>query len=103
MPRPPPLTLSKADLLALLVRVDGDQKSSARALAMETAFRRRISTHVNSLPTKDAAFAKFNNSPFVVMFYAFQQGFTRISEIETAILPAKVFSRRMAPPSEAPY
>jgi len=92
MPHPKSLALSKADLLASLVRVDSDQKASARALAMETEFRSRITAHVHSLPTKDAAFAKFNTSPFVVMFYAFQQGFTRISEIEKAILPAKVFS-----------
>jgi hypothetical protein len=92
MPHPEALALSKADLLASLVRVDGDPAASARALAMETEFRSRISSHVHSLPTENASFAKFNTSPFVVMFYAFQQGFTRISEIEKVILPAKVFS-----------
>lgn len=92
IPRPEGLTLSKAGLLASLVRVDSDQASSARALAMETDFRARISNHIASLPTKDAKFAKFNTSPFVLMFYTFQHGFTRISEIEEAILPAKVFS-----------
>ena len=92
IPRPEALTLSKAELLASLVRVDSDQGSSARALAMETDFRTRISSHIESLPTKEAKFAKFNTSPFVLMFYTFQHGFTRISEIEEAILPAKVFS-----------
>lgn len=59
---------------------------------METDFRSRITSHVQSLPTKDAKFAKFNTSPFVLMFYTLQHGLTRISEIEDVILPAKVFS-----------
>jgi Type II restriction endonuclease EcoO109I len=92
MPRPEALTLSKADLLRSLVRVDGDAGASNRVLAMETDFRTRISSHVQSLPTKDANFAKFKTNPFVLMFYTLQHGFTRISEIEEAILPAKVFS-----------
>ena len=92
MPRPKALVISKADLLASLVRVDSDQMASARALAMETEFRSRIKAHVQNLPTTDAALGKFNTNPFVVMFYAFQHGFTRISEIEKALLPAKVFS-----------
>ena len=92
MPRPAALTLTKADLLKSLVRVDRDMESSERALAMETDFRTRITSHVQSLPTKDARFAKFNTSPFVLMFYALQHGYTRICEIEEAILPAKVFS-----------
>lgn len=92
MPRPEALTLLKSELLRALVRVDGEKASSDRALEMETDFRTRITSHVQSLPTKDAKFAKFNTSPFVLMFYALQHGFTRISEIEEAILPAKVFS-----------
>jgi hypothetical protein len=92
MPRPEALVLSKADLLRSLVKVDGDKGSSNRALAMETDFRTRITSHLESLPTSDAKFAKFNTSPFVLMFYTLQHGYTRISEIEAAILPAKVFS-----------
>jgi hypothetical protein len=92
MPRPDALQLSKEDLLNSLVRVDGDRKSSNRVLAMETEFRTRIQGHIESLPTADARFAKFNTSPFVLMFYTLQHRFTRISEIEEAILPAKVFS-----------
>lgn len=92
IPRPETLTLSKEYLLRALTHVDNDQDSSERALAMETDFRTRISSHIESLPSKDAKFAKFNTSPFVLMFYAFQHGFTRICEIEEAILPAKVFS-----------
>ena len=59
---------------------------------METDFRARITSHLDSLPTADAKFSKFNTSPFVLMFYTLQHGYTRISEIEAAILPAKVFS-----------
>jgi hypothetical protein len=92
MPRPEALKLSKAKLLETLVRVDSDKQSSDRALEMENDFRTRIANHVQSLPTKDAKFAKFNTNPFVLMFYTLQHGFRRISEIEEAILPAKVFS-----------
>jgi len=92
MPRPEALVLTKADLLRSLVQLDGDTASSNRALAMETEFRTRITSHIESLPTSDARFAKFNTSPFVLMFYTLQHSYTRISEIEKAILPAKVFS-----------
>lgn len=92
MPRPEAHILKKADLLNSLVQVDGNNDSSNRALAMETDFRTRITGHIKSLPTSDAKFARFNTSPFVLMFYTLQHGYTRISEIEAAILPAKVFS-----------
>lgn len=92
MPRPEVLVLTKEHLLQSLIQVDGDKASSDRALAMETEFRTRILSHIESLPTSDARFAKFNTSPFVLMFYTLQHGYVRISEIEEAILPAKVFS-----------
>ncbi|MBL9092305.1 MAG: hypothetical protein JNL96_13855 [Planctomycetaceae bacterium] len=92
LPRPDALALRKLDLLETLRRVDGDKAASDRALAMETDFRTRITSHIQSLPTADAKFANFNTSPFVLMFYALQHGYTRISEMEEAILPAKVFS-----------
>ena len=92
LPRPSPLIITKAGLIDALALLDQDQEASSRALAMETDFRDRITSHVESLPTQDAKFARFNTSPFVLMFYALQNGFTRISEIESAILPAKVFS-----------
>jgi hypothetical protein len=92
LPRASALVLSKADLLRTLLRVDGDELASARVLAMETDFRTRITSHVDALPTSAAKFARFNTSPFVLMFYALQHGMSRIGEIESAILPAKVFS-----------
>ncbi len=92
IPRPGKFTLTKAQLLDALVAVDKDDASSSRVLAMETGFRQRISGHIASLPANDAKFAKFNTSPFVLMFYALHKGLSRISEIESAILPAKLFS-----------
>ncbi len=92
MPRPEALILTKESLLRSLVQVDRDRPSSDRVLAMENDFRARINSHLESLPTANAKFAKFNTSPFVLMFYTLQQGFTNIGQIEEAILPAKVFS-----------
>jgi Type II restriction endonuclease EcoO109I len=92
MPRPEALVLSKEALLRSLVQVDGDKASANRVLAMETEFHERIENHLESLPAADAKFARFNTNPFVLMFHTLQHGYTRISEIEEAILPAKVFS-----------
>jgi hypothetical protein len=39
-----------------------------------------------------AQFEKFNTSPFVLLFHAMQRGYTRVSQIERDILPAKTFS-----------
>ena len=92
MPHPDVVTFTKAELLRSLVRVDKSPASSKRVLAMETEFRTRIKNHVQALPTSDAKFSKFFTSPFVLMFYALQNGLQRIGEIEQVILPAKVFS-----------
>ncbi|NJL27914.1 MAG: hypothetical protein HC897_08455 [Thermoanaerobaculia bacterium] len=92
MPRPKPLVLSKVELLDFLVRVDRDEASSARVLAMETELRRRIIRHLEALSSTHAKFAKLNTNPFVLMIYAFQNRFCRIGEIETLIMPAKIFS-----------
>ncbi len=61
-------------------------------LALESDFRKRISTHVAALPADSSRFSKFNTSPFVLMFYAKQKGYHFVSEIEQDILPAKLFS-----------
>ncbi len=58
---------------------------------METDFRGRIAQHVESLPLEDAKLAKFNTNPFVLMFHCFNKGYKHIREIESDILPAKVF------------
>lgn len=61
-------------------------------LRLETAFRRKIDSHITSLPAGDANFKKFNTSPYVLLIHARQKNYTRISEIESDILPAKQFS-----------
>lgn len=92
MPRPASHVIAKSDLLHLLSVVDSDPEAKRRVLAMETDFRRRIDVHVESLPLKDAKFAKFNTNPFVLLFHSRNKNLKHIREIEQDILPAKVFS-----------
>ena len=92
LPRPTSRQLVKGELLQLLQAVDSDEAAKQRVLRMETVFRQRIVSHVESLPTHDARLRKFNKSPFVLMFYSLQHHYSHIREIEKAILPAKVFS-----------
>ncbi len=92
LPRSEETVLSKLNLLDELKDVDLSNDARTRVLAMETAFRQRISNHVAGLPVESASFQKFNTSPFVLMFYAKQKGYSNISEIEEDILPAKLFS-----------
>lgn len=82
----------KGKLLDQLIEVDLDQASSQRARSMELAFKSRISSHVGSLPSNDAEFKKFFTSPYVLMIHAMKNGYTKISQIEHDILPAKLFS-----------
>jgi hypothetical protein len=86
------VVLHKADIFRLLERIDKDDAARKRVLDMETSFRTKISTHLKGLPEKDAKLRKFNTSPFVLMFYARQQGYRTVAQIEKAIVPAKVFS-----------
>lgn len=76
----------------MLRRIDDDLLARHRTLAMETEFRERISGHVASLPVRSANFAAFNTSPFVLMLYCRQKRYRSVSEIESDILPAKLFS-----------
>lgn len=92
LPRPDETVLSKAVLLEELKSIDSSDDARARVLAMETAFRKRISSHVAALPAESSSFQKFYTSPFVLMFYAKQKGYSYVSEIENDILPAKLFS-----------
>lgn len=84
--------ISKQELLQQLSAVDADKRATTRVLAMETDFRKRITSHVESLPSSDAQFAKFNTNPFVLMIHSLNKKYRHISEIEQDILPAKVFS-----------
>ncbi|MFA7236029.1 MAG: hypothetical protein WC058_04110 [Phycisphaeraceae bacterium] len=92
LPRPAKRIITKANLLADLQAVDASADATRRILAMEVEFRRRMSLHVGSLPTKDAKFDKFKTSPFVLMIHCLQRGYKKVSEIEADILPAKQFS-----------
>ena len=92
LPRPEPLVIQKSNLLNQLISIDNNNKSKARVLSLENQFRDRISNHVSSLPERSSTFAKFNTSPFVLMFYCKQKGYNHVIQIEQDILPAKLFS-----------
>ena len=92
LPRAQKRTLSRQALLGQLQRVDNDQERRARVLRLETAFRAKIETHISSLPAEDAIFQKFNTSPYVLLIHARQRGYSKVSELEADILPAKQFS-----------
>lgn len=87
-----PVILSKNALFESLRKIDADESAKKRVLDMETDFRARIGSHIDSLPASDAVLQKFNTSPFVLMFYSRQKGYKRVAEIEKDIIPAKVFS-----------
>jgi hypothetical protein len=59
---------------------------------MENEFRRKVDSHVASLPAQDACFEKFKTSPFVLLIHARRRHYTKVSELEADILPAKQFS-----------
>lgn len=92
LPKPASSIIRKAQLLTDLSAIDADRASTQRVLAMETNFRTRIRNHVDSLPTEDAVFSKFNTNPFVLMFHSMKKDYKNIGDIENDILPAKVFS-----------
>lgn len=92
LPKANAVTFTKSELLEQLMAVDLDPSSRARALAMEEHFRRRIDSHVGSLTAADAKFNKFFTSPYVLLMHARKNRYTRVSEIEHDILPAKLFS-----------
>jgi Type II restriction endonuclease EcoO109I len=90
--RVPKTVFSKIELLADLQAVDTDTASRARVLALENGFRARVQSHIASLPIANALLENFNTSPFVLMIYAQAKQYTRLSELEGDILPAKLFS-----------
>ncbi|TAM04900.1 MAG: hypothetical protein EPN70_10065 [Paraburkholderia sp.] len=92
MPTAEDVTISKSWLLNMLRRIDNDDSLRARVLRLESEFRSRIDSHVESLPQAQSSFKKFKTSPFVLMMYSRRQGYSRISQIESDILPAKLFS-----------
>ena len=83
---------SKKNILDELIKLDNDSDCRDRVLKMENKFRETMGNHVGSLPENDAVFKKFNTSPFVLMIHSLKRKYSRISEIENDILPAKEFS-----------
>ena len=60
---------------------------------MESEFRTKIDAHIKGLPEDRSEFREFGTSPFVLMFYSRQKAYSRVSQVEQDIVPAKVFSR----------
>jgi len=92
LPRANKATLSRRQLLAQLMLIDAEPSSRERVLRLETAFQRKIDSHIVALPATDAIFQKFNTSPYVLLIHARQRKYTKVSELEADILPAKQFS-----------
>ncbi|GHD46503.1 hypothetical protein GCM10017083_15680 [Thalassobaculum fulvum] len=88
----PDTLLRKKDIFDSLEKVDNDAGAKARILAMESAFRSKIGTHIKGLPDASSKFSKFYTSPFVLMFYSKQKSYSRVAQIEKDLVPAKVFS-----------
>ncbi|SVC88382.1 uncharacterized protein METZ01_LOCUS341236, partial [marine metagenome] len=78
LPRPHPLVLSKQEILESLAKIDSDPGSRTRVLKMETDFRERIDTHLETLPAANAEFRKFNTSPFVLLFHSKRKGYGHV-------------------------
>jgi len=92
LPQALPRKLSKHRLFLQLQSIDASIESRNRVLSMENQFRRKVDSHITSLPEGDALFEKFNTSPYVLLIHAKQRNYTKISELESDILPAKQFS-----------
>jgi hypothetical protein len=92
IPKNGPLTISKLQILDTLSMIDGDTEAQKRVLALESAFRRRASGYISTAPNQSATLEDFSTSPFVLMIHCLKREYSRISEIEKDILPAKEFS-----------
>lgn len=86
------LTVLKSEVLETLRQIDCNEGCRARVLRLETEFRTRIQAHSESLPASEAVLAKFNTNPFVLLFHTLHRRYSRISQLEADILPAKLFS-----------
>lgn len=92
LPKPRARVFSKEKIFTQLTELDNDELIRKRILNLEVAFRNRIKAHIASLPAKDSEFKKFNTSPFVLLIHSCKSGYSKISEIESDILPSKQFS-----------
>lgn len=98
MPRNPYLPVAnsvvftKRRIIADLLAIDRDIAACDRILILENGFRSRTQAHIATRPIANTKLQGFNTSPFVLMIYAQSKGYSRISDIEKDILPAKLFS-----------
>ena len=92
LPRPKADKLKKSELLHQLEIIDRIVNSKSRILELENKFRATMGNHVSSLPTSESKFQRFNTNPFVLMIHCLKREYSRISQIENDILPAKEFS-----------
>lgn len=92
LPSPSPRIIKKSTLLDDLRTIDVDTASRDRVLTMETNFRKKIAAHVDSLSRVNEPLRKFSTSPLVLVIHTFLKSYSKISEIEDDILPAKQFS-----------
>jgi hypothetical protein len=92
LPKATARKLSKNYLLELLQKIDNSPQSQQRVLRLEIAFRKKISAHIGSLPPSESIFQKFNTNPYVLLIHAKLKSYTKISDIEQDIVPAKQFS-----------
>lgn len=92
LPRAASTIISRKKILSHLQLVDSSSERRERVLRLENSFRRKIDSHIVSLPSEDSVFQKFNTSPYVLLIHARQKNYTKISELEADILPAKQFS-----------
>lgn len=92
LPKPEALILIKNRVPTFLQTLDVNQDSRERILKIENDFRSKIQSHLESLPTSNSKFRRFNTSPFVLLMQSLRKGYTHISQIESDILPSKQFS-----------
>jgi len=92
IPKSPPLIISKRDILSHLSQIDLDIDARKRILDLENKLRARIESHIATSTLASATLESFSTSPFVLMIHCLKRRYSRISEIEKDILPAKEFS-----------
>lgn len=92
LPVPSPLIISKKTILDELASIDSNMAARDRVLKLENGFRERISSSNRALPGAAAEFGAFNTNPFVLMAYCKNRGYSKVSQIEKDIVPAKLFS-----------
>lgn len=72
--------------------VDANKEARDRVMSMEVDFRSRVKTAIEALPLANAKFDRFKTSPYVLLLHSALNGYSRISQVEHDILPAKLFS-----------